>query len=135
MNLLQLFLEYNTEEQCWEYIEKIIWKGEPKCSHCNSKNIRKRNKEIGRWHCRDCNTSFRSTYGTLFHNTKMPLQKWFHAILRIAGENTPTSKQLTQELNINQKTAWSMMRKIQNEMENENDQIIKYILAENDVNP
>jgi len=135
MNLLQFIMFPPSEQDCYEFLENIIWKGEPQCPRCQSKHVNKRNEKkiIGRWNCYACKTSFRATYNTLFHDTKMPLQKWFHAILLIYGvEKCPTSVQLARQLKINQKTAWYMIRRILNAVEQKDNRILKSIVEAED---
>lgn len=74
---------------------------------------------VGRWHCRDCKTSFKVTQGTVFHGTKIPLKKWFMAIaLVLNAKKGISSYQLERDLNLNQKTAWYMLQRIRAEMAN-----------------
>ncbi len=73
---------------CIEHLEKIRWKGNPKCPHCQNPNVARKNESqdegkvgrIGRWNCFECQASFKVTCGMIFHGAKIPLQKWFLAI-------------------------------------------------------
>ena len=38
-----------------------------------------------RWQCSRCKTSFSVTVNTLFHRTRLPLPKWFLAIILISN--------------------------------------------------
>ncbi len=72
---------------------------------------------VGRWNCHDCNASFKVTCGTVFHGTKIELQKWFLAIsLVVNAKKSLSSCQLARDLDLNQKTAWYFMTRIRAEM-------------------
>ena len=71
----------------------------------------------GRYNCHDCHASFKVTCGTVFHGTKIPLQKWFLAIaLIVNAKKSLSSHQLSRDLDLNQKTAWYIMTRIRSEM-------------------
>ena len=82
----------------------------------------KRKKEdgigrVGRYHCHDCGASFKVTCGTVFHGTKIPLQKWFLAIVLIMNaKKSLSSYQLSRDLDLKQKAAWFLMTRIRAEM-------------------
>ena len=109
------------QESCIEYLERVRWQGKPVCPHCESNHI-KRKKEygegrVGRWHCHDCNASFKVTCDTVFHGTKIPLQKWFLAIALLTNaKKSLSSCQLARDLDLNQKTAWYILTRIRAEM-------------------
>ncbi len=91
------------------------------CPHCSSEDVYKRNESdlgrIGRWNCQSCNVSFKVTCRTVFHGTKIALQKWFVAIALIANaKKSLSSHQLARDLSLNQKTAWYIMTRIRAEM-------------------
>ena len=72
---------------------------------------------VGRWNCHECNASFKVTCGTVFHGTKIELQKWFLAIsLIVNAKKSLSSCQLARDLDLNQKTAWYIMTRIRAEM-------------------
>lgn len=60
---------------------------------------------IGRWNCHDCHATFKVTCKTVFHGTKIPLQKWFLAITLITNaKKNLSSHQLARNIDLNQKT-------------------------------
>jgi transposase-like protein len=79
MNIIEIYKQYPTDNDCLEHLEKVRWPGGPRCPYCNSANASALPKEY-RYHCNNCNTSYSVTVGTIFHNTKLDLQKWFLAI-------------------------------------------------------
>lgn len=63
--------------------------------------------------CKKSGKYFNAKTGTIFHNSKVALQKWFVAIWLITKQDKNiTSVALGQELNITQKTAWYIIKRI-----------------------
>lgn len=121
------------QHSCIRLLEAIRWNGTPECPHCQSKKVNYRHEKkhglIGRWNCQECKASFKVTCGTIFQGTKMPLQKWFTAIaLMMNAKKSLSSHQLARDLELNQKTAWSMMHKIRSEMAKKNSVILRGII-------
>ena len=121
MNLIEVMERFPDQESCIDHLERIRWRGTPVCPHCGSITV-KRKKEggvgrVGRWNCHDCKASFKVTHGTVFHGTKIELQKWFLAIsLILNAKKGLSSYQLQRDLNLNQKTAWFILTRIRAEM-------------------
>jgi transposase-like protein len=121
MDLLKVMEQFPDQESCITHLEKIRWKGKPHCPHCSSTTIKRRKEtkigRIGRWNCPDCHACFKVTCGTVFHGTKIALQKWFLAISLMAhAKKSLSSCQLARDLDLNQKTAWYMMARMRAEM-------------------
>lgn len=78
MNLIDVMERFPDQESCIEHLEQIRWQGTPKCPHCESEHVRRRNERetgrIGRYNCHGCRSTFKVTHGTIFQNTK-PLFK------------------------------------------------------------
>ncbi|MYB63677.1 IS1595 family transposase [Candidatus Poribacteria bacterium] len=125
MNLIEVMQKYPTQDACIEHLEQIRWNGKPQCPHCDSEHVARKNESeaegkvgwTGRWNCFDCQSSFKVTCGTMFHGTKIPLQKWFLAIsLILNAKKSLSSHQLARDLDLNQKTAWRIETCIRAEM-------------------
>ena len=126
MDLLQVMQRFPTQEACIEHLEGIRWRNkETYCPHCGSIGVARKNESqedgetgrTGRYNCHDCHASFKVTCGTVFHGTKIPLQKWFLAIaLIVNAKKSLSSHQLSRDLDLNQKTAWYIMTRIRSEM-------------------
>ena len=131
MSLIEIMERFPTQESCYEFLEGIRFKEGAYCPHCASIKVGKKRekKHVGRWNCHDCRSSFRVTKGTIFHDTKIPLQKWFLGIILIANaKKSLSSHQLARDLDMNQKSAWYMMTRIRAEMASKNDTILKGII-------
>ena len=121
MNLIEVMNRYPDQESCIAHLEGIRWKNGTYCPHCGSVDVVRKKEagigRIGRHNCHDCNASFKVTCGTVFHGTKIPLQKWFLAIsLVLNAKKSLSSYQLARDLELNQKTAWRIETCIRAEM-------------------
>jgi len=100
--------KYNTKEICVKYLEQVRWgKGKVICPYCGSKNTARLGSELGRHHCNDCKTHFSVTVGTIFHDTRLELPKWFMLIsLMVNSKQGKASKELERQVGLTYKTAW-----------------------------
>ena len=116
MNLVEIFKKFPTQKKCIEHLEKIKWKDKPVCPYCSYLNNCP-TKDGLRHHCNTCNNSFSVTIDTIFHQTHLPLQKWFLAItLILNAKKGISSRQLARDLEVNKDTAWRMQMQIRNAM-------------------
>ena len=70
------------------------------------------------WNCHDCKSTFTVKSQTMFHGSKIPLQKWILGISMIANaKKSISSCQLARDLDMNQKSAWYMNQRIRKEMD------------------
>lgn len=140
MDLIKVMERFPTQESCIAYLEQVRWgkKGYPHCPHCGTTDVARRSEtetgRIGRWNCHDCQATFKVTHGTVFHGTKIPLQKWFLAITLIANaKKSLSSHQLSRDLDLNQKTAWYLMTRIRAEMAKKGRVLLKGIIEADEV--
>jgi transposase-like protein len=105
---------YN-EESCIDYLEKIRWNGIVESPFSSNSKIYTCAR--GKYKCRDTGKYFTVKTDTLFHNSKIPLVKWFEAISLITESKDMTSVKLAYTININQKTAWYMLKRIKRSLD------------------
>lgn len=116
VNITKVYGLFPTEDDCLKYLESVRWKDKPTCPYCNSRNSTPLPKER-RHHCNNCNTSYSVTVKTIFHKTKLPLQKWFLAVaLVLNAKKGISSRQLSRDLEVNKDTAWYMAMRIRKAM-------------------
>ncbi len=116
MDLVSVFERFPTQEDCIKHLESIRWQDGVVCPYCSSSKITSI-KDGHRHHCNYCNTSFSVTVGTIFHNTKLPLQKWFLAISIILNAKKGVSaRQLGRDLKVTKDTAWRVAMQIRKAM-------------------
>ena len=112
MDIAKIYEKFPKEDDCIAYLEQIIWDGYPKCPYCNSARVTPMPKE-NRYHCNRCHTTFSVMINTIFHNTRLDLQKWFLAIYLVWHSGKKFSaRQLAREIVVNPNTAWYMNIKI-----------------------
>lgn len=112
MNIIEIYEKFPTQIDCINHLEKVRWSEKPFCPYCKSTKATKFKTE-NRYHCNTCNTSFSVTVGTIFHNTKLDLQKWFLAISLILNAIKGISaRQLSRDIKVNKNTAWYMIMRI-----------------------
>jgi transposase-like protein len=67
----------------------------------------------GRYMCSTTGKYFNIKTNTIFHGTKIPLQKWFMGIYLVTNHKKGISScQLARDISITQKSAWFMLQKI-----------------------
>ncbi|MDA2932408.1 transposase [Nitrospinae bacterium AH-259-F20] len=79
INLIELIEKYRDEDECRIFLEELRWPDGVKCPRCNHKSI-SRVKKRGQFDCNSCRYQFSVTAGTIFHDSHLPLSKWFITI-------------------------------------------------------
>lgn len=107
-----------------EYLEKQRWPHGPVCPHCGSINNAARLQgeahRPGLLKCREreCRKQFSVTVGTVFEDSKVPLNLWLQATyLMCASKKGVSSKQLERMFGCSYRTAWFMTHRIRAAME------------------
>ena len=123
MNLLDIYKELNTEDKCLAFLEAMRWPGGVKCLTCQSPRISnitskgKTGKVRKLYQCNDCRAQFTATTGTVYHDTHLPLSKWFLAIALITESKKGISaNQLSRALGVQYRTAWYLAHRIRKSM-------------------
>lgn len=112
--LHKIYKKFPDEGCCVHILEKIMWNDLPTCPYCNSNNYSKLKDEL-RYHCNNCNTSYSVMVNSIFHKTKVPLQKWFYIMyLKEANKLDVSVRSLAQELAVTKDTANRIVNKINN---------------------
>lgn len=119
MNIIQIYRQFPTQEACIRHLEKVRWGDTPVCAYCGSDNTYPLKGEL-RHHCNACRKSFSVTVGTIFFDTRLPMQKWFLAIaLMLNAKKGISSRQLARDLELPVKTAWSLAHRIRKAMKDD----------------
>jgi transposase-like protein len=130
MNLIDVNAQFKTEEDCWNYLEQMRWPNGIRCVTCGNAEVSVINRKVGKdtenkrgklYQCLEetCKQQFSATSGTIFHDSHLPLTKWFLAVALIADAKKGVSaKQLQRHLGIGSyKTAWYLAHRIRKSME------------------
>lgn len=120
MNLVELVQQFADDNKCRAYIEALRWPDGVKCPRCKSEkvyNILKRDQFV----CDSCKYQFSATSGTIFHDSHMPLWKWFLAAYLMAeSKKGMSANQLKRTLGVSYKTAWYLCHRIRKAMQEAN---------------
>ena len=110
---LNAFLEnYGTEEQCFEELLSLRWPKGFKCTKCGGTAFC-RLKRHKLFQCNSCRTQISLTSGTIFHSTKLSLQKWFLALyLMTQGKKGISQIELGRQIGVSTNTAAMLYHKI-----------------------
>lgn len=111
-NILELIKVFPDETSCLKHLKAIRWKDEPYCPHCGYTKIYEF-KDGKLYKCAGCRKKFTVKVGTIFEDSKIPLQKWFIAIYLITSHKKGiASLQLAKDIGVTQKTAWFMLQRL-----------------------
>lgn len=113
-----------TEEQCRNFLEEKRWPNGPRCPKCGTsepysitRKSRTKNTVSKLYKCRSCKKQFTATVGTIFEDSKIPLNKWFAAIyLMCSSKKGISAHQLHRSLDITYKSAWFMCHRVREAM-------------------
>lgn len=129
MNVIEISEKLGTDEQCIAYLEGRRWPNGVRCVTCGGDKISRiettsQNKvKAARrlYQCLEpsCKQQFSVTSGTLFHDSHLPLHKWFLAMALITqAKKGMSAKQLQRHLGIKSyQTAWYLGHRIRKAME------------------
>lgn len=112
MDLMKLFEQFGSDEKCRMYLEKLRWPDGVKCIRCQSPKISRIYKR-NQFACDTCDYHFSVTTNTIFHDTHLPLAKWFAAIYLLSeSKKGMSANQLKRTLHVAYKTAWYLCHRI-----------------------
>jgi len=99
-----------TEARCRRYLEQLRWPDGISCPRCGCGSVvaipsRRRH------YCSPCRHHFSLTSGTVFHNSHLPIWKWFVAIELLLDSDVPANR-LVELLGGSYKTAWFVEHRI-----------------------
>ena len=112
IDLLGLMDRFHSEDKCRKYLEELRWPDGVRCPRCDSDEI-SRIYDRDQFDCGSCRYQFSVKSGTMFHDSHLPLRKWFAAIY-LMGESKKgvSAKQLQRTLKVAYKTAWHLCHRI-----------------------
>jgi transposase-like protein len=116
LNLLNFFKRFPDEGSCWTELVRIRWPKGKACPRCGQAMGFVQTRRL--FQCRRCRKQISATAGTMFHQSHLPLQKWFWAIFMMATSPKGVSmRYLQKQLGIkNYRTAWLLGHKIRHAM-------------------
>ena len=112
MDMMQLMERYHTDDACRDVLAKLRWPDGIACPRCQSKAIRNSHTRH-QYDCGSCGYQFSVMSGTIFHDTHLPLRKWFVAIyLMVESKKGISANQMRRTLHVSYKTAWYLCHRI-----------------------
>ena len=123
MNFYALTRRFPTEKDALDHLVRTRWPKGVRCLACNHGKcwqIESTNKTGGPrrlFQCASCKFQFSATTGTLFHDSHLPLTKWFAAIsLMSDAKKGISASQLGRHIGMTYKTAWYVAHRIREAM-------------------
>ena len=117
MFLSDLLVRYNTDDKCREYLEELRWPKGPKCPKCGSAEIARISTRESVLRCTSCQQQFTVTVNTIFHDSHLPLTKWFLAVLLMCeAKKGMSALQMKRTLGMAYQTAWYLCMRIRQAM-------------------
>jgi transposase-like protein len=127
MNLGRLIEQFGTDDRAREYLINIRWPNGVRCPRCGFDKVsrigwtdrpdgKKGRRQLD---CNSCRYRFSVTTGTVFHDSHLPLWKWFAATyLMCESRKGMSANQLMRMLGIGSyKTAWYLCHRIRSAMD------------------
>src|SRR5258706_7075137 len=116
MTLPELNNLYSTEERCRELLKRLRWPNGVECPRCESKRVANLTENY-KFECLNCQYQFTALAGTVFHDTHLPLDKWFLAVVLMCESRKGVSaNQVKRMLGVSYKTAWYLCHRIRHAM-------------------
>lgn len=124
MNLLTIAQTFATEDQALDYLIQSRWPDGVRCLACGHDKVYpiatrgKTGRPVRLFECSECGQHFSATTGTLFHDSHLPLRKWFMAMaLMCEAKKGVSANQVARHLGIQYKTAWYLCHRIRRAMQ------------------
>jgi len=112
INLVNLIERFGTDEKCRIHLTELRWPQGVKCPRCLWKGV-SMIADRNQYDCNVCRYQFSVTSNTIFHDSHLPLWKWFLAIyLMIESKKGISACQVQRTLKITYKTAWFLCHRI-----------------------
>ena len=127
-DLVGLIEQFGSEDECHAFLEHLRWPKGIRCPRCDSEKISRIAKRR-QFDCDSCRYQFSVRVGTLFHDSKLPLWKWFLAVyLMCESKKGISANQLKRTLGVSYKTAWYLCHRIRSAMEGDDEALLSGII-------
>ena len=120
LSLCDVLATYGNNDRCRAYLEALRWPDKVTCPNCLSDKI-SRIKDRHQYDCDSCRYQFSVTAGTIFHDSHLPLVKWFATVyLMCESRKGVSANQIRRMMGISYKTAWYLCHRIRAAMKEVN---------------
>ncbi len=104
---------FSTDDKCRELLERLRWPEGPECPRCKSREVVRLVTASKLLYCNECDYQFTVTAGTIFHDSHLPLTKWFMVTLLLCEARKGISaNQVKRTVGMSYKTAWYLCHRI-----------------------
>lgn len=119
--LTEAILYFADPDNALKYMVSLRWPNGVTCPYCGSESpMFLATRRIWKCRFRECRKQFSAKVGTIFEDSPLPLDKWLTATWFIANcRNGISSYEIARDLNVTQKTAWFMLHRIREAMQDE----------------
>lgn len=109
--LIELMEHFPSDDKCRATLEDLRWPDGVRCPRCNGEKNYRTNRD--QFYCESCTYQFSVMSGTIFHDTHLPLRKWFIAIyLTVESKKGISANQMKRTIGVSYKTAWYLCHRI-----------------------
>ena len=109
----EFFARLPDEETCLAHIMEVRYGQRHVCGACGVEGTFHKLANRRAFSCAHCGDHVYPTAGTIFQDTRTPLQVWFYAIyLFVTTRHGVSGKELERMLGVTYKTAWRMSQQI-----------------------
>jgi transposase-like protein len=116
LDICQLIDQFGSEARCFNYLAALRWPEGIACPRCQSKKISRITKR-DQFDCDGCRYQFSVRVNTIFHDSHLPLWKWFLAVyMMVQAKKGVSANQLKRTLGVSYKTAWYLCHRIRKAM-------------------
>ena len=120
MNMGIMMEHFHSDEKCRAYLEELRWPDGVTCPRCSSKAISNVYDRC-QFDCNSCRYQFSIMAGTIFHDSHLPLWKWFLTIyMMLESKKGVSANQIKRTIDVSYKTAWYLCHRIRNAMKEKN---------------
>jgi transposase-like protein len=128
MNICKLIEQFGDEDKCRMRLAQLRWPTGVVCSRCECKSVSTL-QEREQYDCNACRYRFSATSGTIFHDSHLPLRKWFIAVyLMTESKKGISALQMKRTLGVAYQTAWYLCHRIRAAMRDVNCELLKGIV-------
>ena len=113
VDLMTLVEQFGTDDKCREALTHLRWPKGIKCLRCGHDKVTPVN-ERKVYDCNSCHYQFSATVGTMFHDSHLPLTKWFFITYLITESKKGISASQVYRMlgKKSYKTAWYLCHRI-----------------------
>jgi transposase len=113
LTVRQFFEQFPDKDACLNHLFEVRYGYRHVCRACGVESTFRKLTNRRAFCCAECGDHLYPTAGTVFEDTRTPLQLWFYAVyLFVTTRHGVSGKELERALGVTYKTAWRMGQQI-----------------------